>query len=67
MAREQAKPSASRAGKKSVTLYLPVETWRGLKILATVMNTTMDALMRSGVDHVLAEHKGKLPKRPGGA
>jgi hypothetical protein len=67
MAREQAKPSPSRAGKKSVTLYLPMDTWRELKILATVMDTTMDALMRRGVDHILTEHKGKLPKRPGGA
>jgi hypothetical protein len=67
MAREQAKPSASRADKKSVTLYLPVEKWRELKILATVSDTTMDALMRRGVDLVLAEHKGKAAKRPGGA
>jgi hypothetical protein len=67
MAREQAKSSPSRAGKRSVTLYLPVDTWRELKILATVMDTTMDALMRCGVDLVLAEHKGKLPKRSGGA
>jgi hypothetical protein len=67
MAREQAKPSPSRAGKKSVTLYLPLDTWRELKILATVMDTSMDALMRRGVDIVLAEHKGKLPKRTGDA
>lgn len=66
MARELAKPSPSRAGKKSVTLYLPVDKWRELKILATVMDTSMDALMRRGVDIILAEHKGKLPKRPGG-
>lgn len=67
MAREPAKRSPSRAGKKSVTLYLPVDKWRELKILATVKDTTMDALMRRGVDLVLAEHKGKPPKRPAGA
>jgi hypothetical protein len=38
--------------------------WRELKILATVLDTTMDALMRRGVDLVRAEHKGKLTKRP---
>ncbi len=63
VAREWAKPSPGRAGKKSVTLYLPVDKWRELKILATVKDTTMDALMRRGVDLVLAEHKGKPPKR----
>jgi hypothetical protein len=65
MVREQAKPSASRAGKKSVTLYLPVDKWRELKILATMTDTTMDALMGRGVDLVLAKHKGKPAKRPG--
>lgn len=67
MAREATKLLSSRTGKKNVTLYLPVETWRELKILATVMDTTMDGLMRRGVDLVLAERKGKPRKRPGGA
>jgi hypothetical protein len=64
MARESAKTSPSRVGKKSVTLYLPMDKWRELKILATVMDTTMDVLMRRGVDLVLAEHKAKPAKRP---
>ncbi len=63
MARKSAKLSPSRAGKKSVTLYLPADKWRELKILAAVTDTTMDALMRQGVDLVLAKHKEKPPKR----
>jgi hypothetical protein len=64
MARQSAKPPASRAGKKRVTLGLPVDKWRELKILATMLNTTMDALMRCGLDLVLAERKIKVPKPP---
>ncbi|MBI2714228.1 MAG: hypothetical protein HYX37_07205 [Rhizobiales bacterium] len=58
---ETVKPQPSRIGKKSVTVYLPEDTWRDLKILAATTDTTIDALMRRGVDLVLAERK--LPKR----
>ena len=58
---ETVKPQPSRLGKKSVTVYLPEDTWRDLKILAATTDTTIDALMRRGVDLVLAERK--LPKR----
>jgi hypothetical protein len=64
VARQSVESAASRSGKKRVTLYLPVDKWRELKILATMLDTTLDALMRGGVDRVLAEHKGKPPKRP---
>jgi hypothetical protein len=64
VARQSAKVSASGAGKKCVTLYLPMDRWRELKILATVLDTTMDALMRRGVDLVLAEDNRKPPERP---
>jgi hypothetical protein len=64
MAREPTKPSSGRGGKKSVTLYLPPDKWRELKILAVTTDTTLDALLRRGVDLVLAEHKAKAPKRP---
>jgi hypothetical protein len=57
VARQSAESSAGGAGKKRVTLYLPVNTWRELKISATVLDTTMDALMRRGLDLVFAEHK----------
>jgi len=63
MAPEPTNPPG-RGGKKSVTLYLPPDKWRELKILAATKDTTMDALMRRGVDLVLAEYKAtKLPKR----
>lgn len=58
---ETVKPQPSRIGKKSVTVYLPEGTWRDLKVLAATTDTTIDALMRRGVDLVLAERK--LPKR----
>jgi hypothetical protein len=47
----------SRIGKKSVTVYLPENIWRELRILAATTDTTMDALMRRGVNLVLTEHK----------
>jgi ribosomal protein L1 len=58
---ETVKPQPSRIGKKSVSVYLPEDTWRNLKVLAATTDTTIDALMRRGVDLVLAERK--LPKR----
>jgi hypothetical protein len=63
VARQSAEVPAIGATKKSVTLYLPADRWRELKILATVLDTTMDALMRRGVDLVLAEDKGKPAER----
>jgi hypothetical protein len=65
MAREPTKPQPSRTGKKSISVYLSPDKWRELKILAATTDTTIDALMRRGVDLVLAEHKGKPAKRPG--
>lgn len=62
MAREPTNPPVGRDGKKSVTLYLPVEKWRELKILSVTTDTTLDALLRRGVDLVLAEKK--QPVRP---
>lgn len=58
------KPQPSRVGKKSVTVYLPEDKWRDLKILAATTDTTIDALIRRGVELVFAEHKTvKPPKR----
>ena len=64
-AHDPIKPQPSRIGKKSVTVYLRVDTWRELKVLAATTDVTIDALLRRGVDLVLAEHKAtvKLPKR----
>jgi hypothetical protein len=55
--------TSGRGGKKSVTLYLPPDKWRELKILAATKDTTMDALMRRGVDLVLAENKAAKPPK----
>jgi hypothetical protein len=54
-ARGKAQPS--RAGKKVVTVYLPESVWRELKVLAAKTDSTIDGLMRRGLDHVFAEHK----------
>jgi hypothetical protein len=67
MAREPTKPQRSPIGRRSVSVYLSPEKRRELKILAATTDTTIDALMRRGVDLVLAEHKGKAANRPGGA
>ena len=63
MARQSANWPGGGAGKKRVTFYLPVEKRRELKVLAIVLDTTIDALVRRGVDLVLSERKTKLPKR----
>jgi hypothetical protein len=46
----------SRVGKKVVTVYLSESVWRDLKVLAAKTDSTIDALMRRGLDHVFAEH-----------
>jgi hypothetical protein len=65
MAREPTKLQPLRSGRKSVSVYLPPEKWREVKILAAATDTTVNALMRRAVDLVLAEHKAKARKRPG--
>ena len=51
------KQQPSRVGKKVVTVYLSESVWRELKVLAAKTDSTIDALMRRGLDHVFAEHK----------
>jgi hypothetical protein len=63
VARQAVKSRAGSAGKKRVTLHLPVNKWRELKVLATMLDTTMDALMRSGLDLALAERKTRQAAR----
>jgi hypothetical protein len=58
-ATEIVKPQPSRIGKKSVSVYLPENIWRELRILAATTDTTIDKLIRRGIDLVLAEHKDK--------
>ncbi len=50
------KPQPSRTGKKVVTVYLPESVWRDLKVLAARTDSTIDGLMRHGLDLVFAEH-----------
>ncbi len=50
------KKQPSREGKKVVTVYLSPSVWRDVKLLAAKTDTTIDALMRRGLDMVLAEH-----------
>jgi hypothetical protein len=59
------KPQPSRVGKKSVTVYVPENIWRELRIMAAMTDSTIDKIIRSGIDHVLAEYKKKrAPQRP---
>jgi hypothetical protein len=51
-----ASPQPSRVGKKVVTVYLPESIWRDLKVLAAKTDSTIDALMRQGLDMVFAQH-----------
>jgi hypothetical protein len=39
-----------------VTVYLAESAWRELKMLAARSDTTIDAIMRRGLDLVFAEH-----------
>ena len=50
------RPQPSRVGKKVVTVYLPESIWRDLKVLAAKTDSTIDALMRQGLDMVFAQH-----------
>jgi hypothetical protein len=40
-----------------VTVYLPQNIWREVRMLAASTDTTMDKIIRRGIDLVLAEHK----------
>lgn len=53
----RSKQQPSRTGKKVVTVYLSESVWREVKVLAAKTDSTIDALMRRGLDLVLAEHK----------
>jgi hypothetical protein len=50
------RPQPSRVGKKVVSVYLTESVWRDLKLLAVKTDSTIDALVRQGIDHVFAEH-----------
>jgi hypothetical protein len=50
------RPQPSRVGKKVVSVYLTESVWRDLKMLAVKTDSTIDALVRQGIDRVFAEH-----------
>ena len=54
---EIVKPQPSRIGKKSVSVYLPQNVWREVRMLAASTDTTIDKLIHRGIELVLAEHK----------
>jgi uncharacterized protein YacL len=58
------KPQPSRIGKKSVTVYLPQNVWRELRILAATSDSTIDKLIRRGIDLVLAELRRTNEQQP---
>jgi hypothetical protein len=58
------KPQPSRIGKKSVTVYLPQNVWRELRILAATTDSTIDKLIRRGIDLVLAELRRANEQQP---
>jgi hypothetical protein len=49
-------PQPGRVGKKVVTVYLPESVWRSVKVLAAKTDTTIDALMREGLDLIFEKH-----------
>jgi hypothetical protein len=53
---QAARPQPSRVGKKVVSVYLTESVWRDLKLLAVKTDSTIDALVRQGIDRVFAEH-----------
>jgi hypothetical protein len=50
------RPQPSRVGKKVVSVYLTESVWRDLKLLAVKTDSTIDALVRQGIDRIFAEH-----------
>jgi predicted DNA-binding ribbon-helix-helix protein len=49
--------SARRRGRKAVAVYLQVEKWRELKVIAALTDTTLDKLLQSGADMVIEKFK----------
>ena len=47
----------TRRGRKSAVVYLQVEKWRELKVIAALTDTTLDKLLESGADMVIEKFK----------
>lgn len=60
MARDEpVKPQPSRVGKKSLSVFVQPNIWRELKMVAAKHDTTIDRLIRRGIDMVLAEYRAR--------
>jgi hypothetical protein len=46
-----------RRGRKAVAVYLQVDKWRDLKVIAALTDTTLDKLLQSGADMVIEKFK----------
>jgi hypothetical protein len=46
-----------RRGRKAVAVYLQVDKWRELKVIAALTDTTLDKLLQSGADMVIEKFK----------
>jgi hypothetical protein len=46
-----------RRGRKAVAVYLEVEKWRDLKVIAALTDSTLDKLLQSGADMVIEKFK----------
>ena len=49
--------AANGRGRKSAVVYLQVEKWRELKVIAALTDTTLDKLLQSGADMVIEKFK----------
>jgi hypothetical protein len=47
----------TRRGRKSAVVYLQVEKWRELKVIAALTDSTLDKLLQSGADMVIEKFK----------
>jgi hypothetical protein len=50
------RPKGQR-GRKAVAVYLEVEKWRDLKMIAALTDSTLDKLLQSGADMVIEKFK----------
>lgn len=55
----------TRRGRKTAVVYLQVEKWRELKVIAALTDSTLDKLLQSGADMVI--EKFKRTRGQGGA
>jgi hypothetical protein len=50
-------PQPSRAGKKQVTVWVPEDTKRRLKLASAVARRTVEDLLKGAIEDVLKKHR----------